>query len=315
MGGGRHIKRILIIKLGYSETLDKNLSLQTSLGDVLRTTFILHYFKDHCIYWLADKNTRPLLVNNRYIHRIIINSRDGIRQLKALEFDKVINLEKLDKVYRLLKSLKTKKLFGFWGNGFRSPKMASCAGEVLYNISRDIKNRKKNAFFWQDIISQAIGKRWRKEGYVLGYKPKSMVKYDIGFNWTTSNKWKDKKWPRKYWQKLEGLLKGSYSISWQEGFNNLYSYFEWLNSCRIIITADTLGLHLALALKKKVIALFGPTSPKEIYLYNHGVYMLPKSSYSCIPCYMPKCRKSNPCMNYIYPEKVKEVIDREFKRD
>jgi len=37
------MKRILIIKLGYSETLDSMLSLTTSLGDVLRTTVILHF--------------------------------------------------------------------------------------------------------------------------------------------------------------------------------------------------------------------------------------------------------------------------------
>jgi hypothetical protein len=53
-------KKVLIIKLGYSETLDSALSLTTSLGDVLRTTVILHFFKDWHITWLVDEKALPL---------------------------------------------------------------------------------------------------------------------------------------------------------------------------------------------------------------------------------------------------------------
>ncbi len=38
--------KVLIIKLGYSETLDHEIGTTTSLGDVLRTTVILNYFKN-----------------------------------------------------------------------------------------------------------------------------------------------------------------------------------------------------------------------------------------------------------------------------
>lgn len=47
--------------------------------------------------------------------------------------------------------------------------------------------------------------------------------------------------------------------------DNIYHYIDWLNKCRIIVSNDSLGLHLVLALKKKVLGLFCPTSDKEVF--------------------------------------------------
>jgi len=51
--------KALIIKLGYSETLDKGISTTTSLGDVLRTAVILNFFKDDDVSWLVDRKAAP----------------------------------------------------------------------------------------------------------------------------------------------------------------------------------------------------------------------------------------------------------------
>ena len=42
-----------------------------------------------------------------------------------------------------------------------------------------------------------------------------------------------------------------------------------INLCEIVITGDTLGLHIAAALNKKVIALFFCTPPWEIEDYEN----------------------------------------------
>ena len=47
--------KILIVKMGYSETLDSHMSRISSLGDVLRTTVILHLFKNDHVTWLVDE--------------------------------------------------------------------------------------------------------------------------------------------------------------------------------------------------------------------------------------------------------------------
>ena len=105
-----------------------------------------------------------------------------------------------------------------------------------------------------------IGRRWTEsDEYVVSYQPKSAVKYDIGFNWVVGTKWLNKAWPKSHWKKLEGLLKRNYSISWQEGLGDLFEYMDWIHSCHLIVTNDSLGMHLAIALKKKVVVFFGPT--------------------------------------------------------
>lgn len=310
------MKKVLIIKLSYSETLDSMLSLTTSLGDVLRTTVILHFFKGSHITWLVDEKARPLLENNKYITRILAYGSNVLEQLRREQFDIIVNLEKLPEVCLLSDSLIAKEYLGFRFNGFNNDSQSFySANKKLIELTQDLNKKRENKDCWQKILADALGKRWCGQEYILGYRPKSKIKYDIGFNWSTGNKWVNKAWPRIYWEKLESLIKDKYSISWQEGLDSLYEYIDWVNSCKLIVTADTLGLHLGLALKKRVIALFGPTSPWEIYLYNCGSFLLPESPYDCIPCFKPYCDKERQCMEYISPQIVKERIEYEFKRN
>ncbi len=62
-------KQVLIVKTGYSETLDQYTTGAVSLGDVLRTTVILHRFppETHAVTWLTDLKSLPLLKDNPYI--------------------------------------------------------------------------------------------------------------------------------------------------------------------------------------------------------------------------------------------------------
>jgi len=308
------MKKVLIIKLGYSETLENGISQAVSFGDVLRTTFILHFFKNYQVSWLTDEKALPLLEGNKQIDEILLCKPKTIERLKGKVFDTVINFEKLKEIYLLCDSLKAKKFFGFSAAILYDVQKLAFGNRKLFELCESVENRKRNRRCWQEILAKVIGKKWGGEDYILGYQPKSKVEYDIGFNWATSKRWTNKAWPRPHWDKLEGLIKGNYSISWQRGQNNLYDYIEWINSCRLIVTADTLGLHLGLALKKRVISLFGPTSPYEFCFYSRGTYLVPDLSRSCIPCFMPTCSMKRRCMEYILPEKVKERIDEEFKK-
>jgi len=305
--------------MGYSETLDRMLSLSSSLGDVLRTTFILHYFKKDDVSWLVDGKAAPLLEGNQYIKRILIYNPNVEENLAQHKFDLIVNFEKDPGICLFAKSLQATERIGFGFNGLNKNVknyFDYLVGQKdLIEVNKDLDKRRSNKYCWQKILADVLGEKWNGEEYVLGYQPKSKIKYDIGFNWTTSNKWANKTWPHAYWTKLRDILEGQYSISWQQGLANLYGYIEWIHSCRILVTSDSLGLHIALALKKKVIALFGPTSPKEIYFYNCGFYLLPEVEYACIPCLKPVCDQKNHCMEFINPEKVKEKIHYVFKEN
>ena len=70
--------------------------------------------------------------------------------------------------------------------------------------------------------------------------------------------------------------------------NNLFEFPALINLCHLFITSDSLGMHIALGLKRKTIAFFGPTSASEIEMYGLGEKVISKSSCYC--CYKSNCR-------------------------
>jgi len=89
-----------------------------------------------------------------------------------------------------------------------------------------------------------------------------------------------------------------FSISWQEGKNNLYDYMDWIGSCRMLITNDSLGMHLAFAFNKKSICLFGPTDSSEVYFYPGSTLIVSAIECSQMPCMKPQCVTGLNCMQY-----------------
>lgn len=46
-----------------------------------------------------------------------------------------------------------------------------------------IANKELLRSIWQKIIIEMIGDKWESQEYSLGYKPKTEVIYDVGFNY------------------------------------------------------------------------------------------------------------------------------------
>ena len=91
--------------------------------------------------------------------------------------------------------------------------------------------------------------------------------------------------------------------------DNLYGYMDWINSSKLIVTPDTLGMHLAIALNKKVLALFGPTPHREVYFYNRGKSIF-DTKKDCMPCLKASCEHRTNCMENIPVELVYSEIQK-----
>ena len=308
-------KKVLIIKLGHSETLDAEISKKSSLGDVLRTTVILHALKNDDVAWLVDDSAYTLLEGNPYIGRILIYDNATILQLQEEIFDTVINFEKVPGICALADRIDAWKKFGFRFNRQLGCAEAHDRAEDVLSMCLNVDEKKSGNVYWQEALMGMIGKTWQKEEYMLGYKPKSKEIYDIGFNYDVGKKWSNKAWPSKNWKDLEALIGGKYSVSWQQGLKNIEEYIEWINSCRLLLTNDSFGLHIALALKKKVVALFGPTAHREIYFYGRGVAILPEGNYHCLPCLSLKCNQSIFCMDNISIKQVFGAIEKFLNKE
>jgi heptosyltransferase-2 len=88
--------------------------------------------------------------------------------------------------------------------------------------------------------------------------------------------------------------------------NTIRRFGALLSLCQLVVTGDTLALHLALGLGKKVVALFGTTSSVEIDLYGRGKKVYP--DIDCLGCYKKDCQVSPNCMELIKPTQVLEAI-------
>lgn len=301
--------KVLIIKLGYSETIDAGISKVTSLGDVLRTTVILHAFRDDQVTWLVDEAAYPLLENNPLIHRILPFDLTSVLQLQRERYDTIVNLEKVPGVCALADSINAWRRYGFRFDEQTGDAQAYDGCERVFRLCHDETLKKTHKVSWQESLLQVVDAAWEGQEYILGYTPRTTEQYDVGINWAVGSKWPNKGWPAGHWERLKELLDGEYTYSMQQGMDNLELYMDWINSCRLLVTNDSLGLHIALALRKKVVVLYGPTNPNETYFYGRGELLYPEVDYDCIPCLGPVCRQAECCMTFIPPAEVKRRID------
>lgn len=295
--------KILIIKLGYSETLDSEIGKVPSLGDVLRTTPILsalkERFPDSQITWLVAEAATPLLQGNKQIDRILVWDLFTPFQLMKERFDVLINLEKIPGVCALADMVDAWMKYGF---RFESSTGSFHGYENGLNFLDYIKGKSVNGSctIWQKTLVEMLNVEWKEQELQLGYQPKTQVTKNIGLNYMVGSKWPSKSMPMDKWNQLESRLAANgYTTSKQQGLDNLFEYIDWINSNQLLITQDSLGLHIALALKKPVIALFGPTSSQEIYLYGRGVIITPNTDCPALPCYKPTCLHTSFCMDLV----------------
>ncbi len=89
---------------------------------------------------------------------------------------------------------------------------------------------------------------------------------------------------------------------------------EWLRLCDLMVTNDTGPMHVAAALGKPLIALFGPTEPRRTGPYGQLENVL-RIELPCSPCFKGHCtyEKPNECLNAISPAMVFERMRKQLQ--
>jgi len=299
--------KVLIIKLGF-EASDPHTGSAVSLGSVLHTTTILHLFKDSHVTWLAHRDAFPLLEGNPHIDRILPYGLVSVLQLESETYDTVVNFEKIPGICALADSIESRVKYGFCFNRMTG-EVDACARS--YSSLLPCLNAKADHLGLDELFGAVRGK-WRGEKYVLGYVPRKTDACDVGINNLVGLKWPNKAWPHSKFVQLEKALKErGYSVSRQKGKSDLREYMDWISGCGLVATNDSLGMHLAIAFGKKVVALFGPTSSNCVNLYGLGEKISSPGSCECAPCYEPICRTGDViCMENIAVDEVLAQVER-----
>ncbi len=86
---------------------------------------------------------------------------------------------------------------------------------------------------------------------------------------------------------------------------------EWIRLCDVFLSNDTGPMHVAAALGRPVLALFGPTEPRRTGPYGQIDHVL-QLELPCVPCLKPRCRFVRPleCLRALSPEVVLAALER-----
>jgi len=153
-------------------------------------------------------------------------------------------------------------------------------------------------------------------------------------------RWPNKRWPVEYFAKLVQLLAEKFpdtrfailgdgkdkslgeiiSHAAPErclnlcGQTSLPEMVEWLRLCNLMVTNDTGPMHVAAALGKPLVALFGPTEPRRTGPYGHLGNVL-RLDLPCSPCLKSHCHyeKPNECLNALSPATIFEFTRKKFQ--
>jgi ADP-heptose:LPS heptosyltransferase len=86
----------------------------------------------------------------------------------------------------------------------------------------------------------------------------------------------------------------------------------FMDICDIVISGDSFGMHMAIALRKYVIAWFGLSCAVEIELYGRGEKLIPEG-LECSPCWKRVCPYNLECIDMIDLDKITALV-RDFNK-
>src|SRR5207344_2360072 len=92
--------------------------------------------------------------------------------------------------------------------------------------------------------------------------------------------------------------------------NPVRHFAATVGQCDVVVTGDTLAMHLSLALGRRTVVLFGPTSAPEIEMYGLGEKVVP--DMTCLSCYKTSCDFVPNCMDLISVDDVTSAVHRQL---
>jgi len=305
------------------------------------------------IFWWIDSQFAPLLEGDPDLTGVVRFERQrwtsplhwpemlrSLRWLRAQNFDWIIDLQCLARSGAFAWLANGKFLIGldepregargFYDVAVRRASFHTHAADWYLAVLPRLGVPVHNNFQWlpeRPTIAAAVQSKWPANGARwIALQPGA--------------RWENKRWPAGYFAELIRQLARTFPdtrfailgsaedrplgdiIARAEaqrclnlcGQTSLPEMVEWLRRCRVMITNDTGPMHVAAALGKPLVALFGPTEPRRTGPYGHLENVL-RVDLPCSPCLKSHCHyeKPNECLNAISPVTVFDRVQKKLQ--
>jgi heptosyltransferase-2 len=320
---------IVVIKMGSAGDVLRTTSILPGLRSKYPQGFI---------FWVTQTKYSCLLENNPYIDKVLHRELEILGTFKKVQFDLAINLDVSHESAALLNLVNSssKKGFGLDKRGVVIPVNRQAKDWYIMGVSDQVKKQNKKSYAEIALEISGLDKgnlskpmfsipknalnwaqRFRQQNDIASTLPL------IGISINTGNRWQLKSPPVEKYLEIISVLHNNLKVQLillagpeekekynhianksdspliAPGVHNIGKFAGLIEICDLVITPDSLSLHLALALGKKIVVFFGPTSAAEIGLFGKGSKVLP--SLECLCCYRQRCDKKPNCMEMLNP--------------
>ena len=267
--------------------------IKSNLGDVLRISLAANDSRYQYLFCMDEQSIN--------LYKLIFSN------LKIISFDDLKKIDfKMHHLFTMQDSIYSAEMIELIN------KYSSNNCHTQIKIPSPYEKEFINKETWTENFAKHLGININEIKHTYA-KPKTFKKNTndnlIGINYIVPKHWESKRPSDRWIDNLkEDLLTLNYKISIQPEPTNLKDYVEWINSCTILITVEGLGLHIGLALRKKVILLSGPVKRTE-YLVDNLKCVSLKSSQKCKSCERGNFLSSDcQCMDLIDSNQVLRII-------
>lgn len=335
--------RILIIKLGAMGDALRTTPILTAL----RRSF------SRChITWITDRTSFPILKDNPEIDHLAILEQPDMTVILGQSFDLLLSLDKALPAIAFAMQVNAVQRRGYSMSRYGTLDIFNDAAtySLALGLDDDLKFNRNTKTYQQTVYdiceidyqrdpylytipeeSRQIAEAKVRELSLSGQGPR------IGLNTGCGDVFATKKWPDEHFFALAEVLHTRLNariyflggpseqdsnrelaqrlgrIAADTGVNPLAVFAGFLSLMDVVVTSDTMALHLALAVGTRVIGLFGPTCRQEIDLYDRGIALAAQDE--CTPCYRKNCPRPQSCMYSITPVMVADAVRSVLPKD
>lgn len=268
--------------------------------------------------------------------------KDFLKSIKEETYDLIIDAQGLTKSAFLARFARGKR------HGLSSRSARDPLAWIHYHTTHKISWDKHAVERIRELFSKALGYEIVNKTIDYGISQDKIGtspctgNYLVFFHGTT---WDSKLWPQAYWRELvqrAGAM--GYSVYLNSGNDVEYQRAQQIaqdlpnaeamprkeikelaaiiTHAKGVVSVDTGLGHLAAALAKPNVSLYGATDPKKTGAYGQNQVHL-KSSLSCAPCFKTECHHPKqqqysvqpPCFSSLRPELVWDVLGKILPRE